>query len=181
MVKWIVLGSVALVTIIVGVSVVSTINQEARLRNMVDAQQVSNQAVFDRTWKVVQQQAQVTSQYKDDFQEVYADIMQNSDGTDGSNRLLAFIQRVNPQFDSSLYGQLMTSIEANRRDFEREQKMLIDIDRQHDQMFDVFPSNIILTMFGRERTEIDIVTSTKTQETFQSGIEDDVSLFGEGG
>jgi hypothetical protein len=134
--------------------------------------------VFDRTWKVVQQQAQVTSQYKDDFREVYADIMERSDGTEGSNRLLAFIQRVNPQFDSSLYGQLMSSIEANRRDFEREQKMLIDIDREHDQMFDVFPSNIILGMFNREKTDIQVVTSTKTQETFENGVEDDVSLFG---
>lgn len=35
-------------------------NQEVRLRHQIEAQQKKNEAVFDNTWKIIQQQAGVS-------------------------------------------------------------------------------------------------------------------------
>lgn len=154
---------------------VSTLNREASLDKQVSAQQQANEAVFDRVWKTISQQAQVSSEYKDSFREIYTDIMQNSTG--GSNRLLAFIQSVNPQFDSSIYQTLMATIESNRRDFEREQKKLIDINREHTLMFETIPQSFILDIFNRQPSSITIVTSQQTKEAFSTGEDNNVNLF----
>lgn len=163
--------------LIIGGWTIGTSNREVRLRNQVEAQQEANQSVFDRTWKIIQQNANVASEYTEQFKESYSDIMDSSSG--GNTRLLAFIQSVNPQYDTALFANLQTSIEANRRDFDRVQQRLIDLRREHNNLLETFPTGMILTgVFGRQPVEIQIVTSSRTEEAFETGTEDDVSLFG---
>jgi len=149
-------------------------NSDVRLRNQVVAQQKKNEAVFDNTWKIIKQQAGVATQHKDAFKEIYGDIMHGR-YDDGGGKMMKWVQEHNPEFDSSLYKKLMTSIEAQRTIFTREQTKLIDLKREHDNLLQMIPSNLFVG--SRDPVAIVIVTSSKTEKTFDSGHEDDVDLF----
>lgn len=169
-----------LVLCLAGCPAIGFHNKEVSLRNGVMAQQDANRVVFDRVWKVIQQTAQVPIAQKEAFQDIYTDIMQNSDGG-GDNRLLVFIQSVNPQFDQSSFTNLQTIIEANRRDFDREQRSLVEKNKQHKDFIQKFPNNIYAAIFGRNVIDITLVTSARTEESFRTGQENDIDLFNQGG
>ena len=114
-------------------------NGEVRLRNQLAAQQEANKAVFDNTWKILQQQAGVTNEYKESFKEIYPKLMEGRYAEGG--QMMKWVQEANPQFDTSLYKTLMNSIEAQRTNFTREQRKLIDLKREHDNLLQTIPSN----------------------------------------
>lgn len=160
---------------IVGLMYVSANNSEIGLRNQATAQQKNLEVVFDRTWKVIQQEAQVSDQYKEAFKEIYPALMEGRYGNARGGALLSMITESNPNFDTKLYDRLASAIESQRTDFAREQKKLLDIKREHDDVRLKFPGS----MFVGSRPEIVvvIVTSSKTDEAFKTGKEDDVNLF----
>lgn len=160
--------------ITVGLMAATYHNTEVSLRNQISAQQKSAELTFDSTWKIISQQAMVADKYKNDFKAIYADIMDNR-YANGGGELMKWISEHNPQFDSSLYSKLMSSIEANRKAFEAEQKQLVDLKREHDTLLVKFPSSLFIG--GRESIDISLVTSSKTKETFASGEENDIDLF----
>lgn len=169
------IGACVLVPLLIVVMMyVSYNNQEVRLRNQIGAQQKKNEATFDQTWKIIQQQAGVSSEYKDSFREIYTDIM-NARYSKGDGTLMKFIKEHNPEFDSSLFKKVMTSIEAQRVNFTREQSLLLDLQREHNNLLQTLPSSIFVG--GRAPIEVKIVTSGKTNKSFETGEDNDVDLF----
>jgi hypothetical protein len=57
------------------------------------------------------------------------------------------------------------------------QKELIDLNREHDNVIDLFPSNMVCSTFGRQKITITVITSSKTEKIFETGKDDDVSVF----
>lgn len=149
-------------------------NNEIRLRQRIHAQQKANEAVFDNMWKILQQQAQVTDQYKESFMKIYPDLIRGR-YSQGDGSLMKWITESNPNFDVKLYDRLMINIEAQRNIFTNNQKMLIDMKREHDIMLTVFPNNIFIG--GRERIPIKVITSEKTEQVFNNGKENEINLF----
>lgn len=149
-------------------------NSEARLRNQFNAQQKNLEVVYDETWKVISQTAQVSDQYATQFKEIYVNIM-DARYSKGDGTLMKWIHEANPNFDSSLYEKLATAIEAKRATFAREQKKALDIKRQHDDLRTTFPSNLVCG--GKPELELKLVTSTRTSKAFETGVDDEVDLF----
>lgn len=164
---------VILVVIVVSMGV-SYSNAEIRLRNQISAQQNNMKVVFDNTWKVIKQEAKVTDKYKDAFAEIYPKLMDERYGNEGQGQLFSFIHESNPNFDASLYKKLMKTIEVQRTKFTYEQTKLIDFGREHENLLKTFPSSVFVG--NREPIKLNIVTSTKTEEIFKDGIDDDVTL-----
>lgn len=158
----------------VGLMYASYSNGEVRLRNQIAAQQKKNEAVFDNTWKIIQQQAGVAEQHKDAFRQIYGEIM-NARYEKSDGEMMRWIQEKNPEFDSSLYSKVMSSIEAQRTIFTREQTKLLDLKREHDNVLQTLPGSLFVG--GRSPIEVIVVTSGKTQQTFATGEENDVDLF----
>jgi len=162
--------------VIYGVMTISYSNNEIDLREQIEAQQDNSKVTFDNTWKIIKQQAQVTDKGKDAFKEIYAEIMDKRyDG--GADAFMLWVHEHNPQFDMSMYENLMRSIEAQRKAFEVEQKALIDLKREHDALLQKFPGSWFIG--DREPIEIQLVTSDKTEDTFNTGKENNVDLFGD--
>lgn len=176
---YLVLGGVLFFALVTGCMYASYNNSEVSLRHRADAQQENLKVVHDRTWKIIQQQAQVSDRYRESFNEIYPALMEGRYGNARGGSLLSFIQESNPEFDVSLFKQLSASIEAQRTSFAREQKILLDIKRDHDVLLDSFPSSMFVG--GRERLRVNVVTSTRTERTFDMGVDDEVDLFGDGG
>jgi hypothetical protein len=172
-----VLGIVALV-VLVGVFFLMSISyktQEVQVRNAAVAQQKSCEAFFDKMWKILQQKAQITDQYKEAFKEIYPALMEGRYGNEKGGSLMKWVQESNPSFDVSLYKDLMASVEAERTGFFREQNKLIDLKREHDNLLDQPVSGFFLG--GKQKIEIIIVTSTRTGQAFATGKDDDVDLY----
>ncbi len=172
--------------IVLGISIVfwaiGVSNAEIRLRNRAVKQQESNEAYFDKMWKILQQEASVADQYKEAFKEIYPDLIagrysaKNEKGeytTDGS--LMKLIVESNPTFDIKLYDKLMTAIEGQREGFFIEQQKLLDIDREHKDMRMTFPKKMIIGR--RADLNIVIIKSLTTKEAYETGQENDIDLF----
>lgn len=140
--------------------------------------QKNSEVVFDNTWKKIQQQAGVANEYKTGFKEIYVAMMDAryaGDSASGKQTLMKWITESNPTFDPSLYKTLMNTIEGSRNEFTMEQKKLIDIDRELKTMKVTFPNSLVLG--GKADLEIVLVTSSKTEEAYKTGKDDDVDLF----
>jgi hypothetical protein len=178
--KWIVPGVIGgLIFIFVAIGVLTWIsynNKEIDLRNQAKAQQQANQVVYDKVWKILQQKAGVLDKYASDFKDIYKGIMNERYQGDAKQApLFKWIQEQNPQFSEKMFLNLSDAIEAQRGEFAMVQKRLIDIKREHDNLRQKFPGNIIVG--SRGEIKIDIVTSTKTEKTFETGKEDQIDLF----
>jgi hypothetical protein len=175
---WIVAGTVAAIVVVAVVSVVgmyfSYSNQEVALRQQVKAQQTAIEAVFDNTWKIISQKAQVADKYKKAFAQIYPKLMEGRYGTSRGGAMWSWIQEQNPTFDTSLYASLSNAIEAQRTIFTDAQIRLVDLKREHDTLRGTYPARWFVG--NRPEIVIAIVTSTRTGKAFATGKDDDVSV-----
>ena len=87
--KNIVTASILLVVAILIGSLVATYfsynNREIALRQQAEAQRGKIEGVHDKMWKIIQQKAQVTDEYKQTFEKIYPQLIagryQNDQGT----------------------------------------------------------------------------------------------------
>lgn len=150
-------------------------NQEIRLRTEAEAQRGKVEGVHDKMWKVIQQKAQVTDEYKDAFSEIYPAIMEGRYSGNGDGSLMKWVTESNPNFDTSLYKDLMQSIEVLRTEFQRSQEMMLDVVREHTALCTTYPSK----WFIKNKTPIEytVISSTITKEVMKTGTDDSVDIF----
>lgn len=176
-----ILGFFALIFImlvIFVIFVVGTLNYEAKLRTDFYAQQKVNESSFDKVWKVIQQSAGVAEQERESFRKTYVEIMAETKGIVGAGGLVSFLSQSKIDVTPELYSKLMITIESQRESFHRDQQKLLQLKAEHDKCFETQPSGIILSLLGRtERVKANIVTSAKTNQTFELGEDNDVDLF----
>lgn len=177
------IGVLALVfvSVIVAVAGIGTMmyfnvsNKEIDLRSQYVAQEKVNETIYDKVWKIIQQKAQIKSDYAKDFKNIYTDVMNARYGNESNGSpLFKWIQEQNPNFSIDLYKDLSQTIEAQRNEFARVQARLIDIKREHQNLRLKFPTSLFVG--GRPELELKIVTSSKTEQAFETGKEDDISL-----
>jgi hypothetical protein len=172
----IVVACVAAVVVALVAARFSYSNNEIRLRNRAEAQQKKCEIVYDETWKVIAQKAQVADSYKQAFQEIFPALMEGRYGNEKGGALMKFVTESNPNFDISLYKDLSNAIEAKRAVFTREQSELLTINQLHKDALTIAPSSFFVG--GRPPLDIKLVTSTRTDTAFATGKDDDVSVFG---
>lgn len=167
----------AAVAVVLLIAFVSYNNQEARLRNLIVAKQKDNHSQLDNTIKVIAQSAQVTQAQTSALREI---IIGNADAraTKGGS-LATLVHEAVPNLDASTetFRNLQNQIVAARNTWTENQRQLVDYKREHDNLFDVMPSSFFMSMMGKEKIEIQIVTSTRTEESFNSGKDDDIKVF----
>ena len=154
---------------------VSVYNTHIDLKNQIEAKQKANEAIFDNTWKKINQTVQVSDKYKDGLKEVL--LAYTSGRSKGDSQLLMdWTKEAVPTFDSSIYKQINNVITSSRDDFTKNQEILIDLSRQHQQFIQKFPNNVFCAILGIKEIEIKVVTSSKTEEAFNTGKENDIKL-----
>lgn len=142
-----------------------------------NAIQSSNKVDYDSMWKIISQSAQVPKQYSSDFTKAYSAILHGTGDTkEAVNSLfVAGIGMKPPQLDSSLYKELQQQIEAQRLKFENAQKNLLDVKREDDKLRTTFPGNLYLGNVAP--LEAQLVTSTRTEQSFATGKDDSIQVF----
>ena len=156
----------------------STLNTEISLRTQFEAKQEEATLAYDEMWKVISEQAEVASSYRDSFGDIYTDIIGSRYGS-GGGRVMQWVTEQNPDFDTSLMSNLMSSIEAQRMTSRRVQTELLDIRREHTLFVQKFPNRLIVG--GRCCLEAQIVTSGRTERSFDTGRDNQVLNFNTAG
>lgn len=150
-------------------------NKEIALRAKAEAQVGKIEGVHDKMWKVIQQKAQVTTEYKDAFAEIYPEIISGRYSGEGDGSLMKWVTESNPNFDTSLYTDLMQSIEILRSEFQRNQETMLDLVREHKTLCTTYPGRWFIS--NTMEIEYTVISSTKSKVVMETGIDDDVKLF----
>lgn len=149
-------------------------NTDAKLRAQAEAQLGKVEGVYDKMWKVLQQKTQVSNEYKNAFSEIYPNLIEGR-YSQGDGSLMKWITEANPTFDTSLYKDLMLSIELLRTEFQKSQERMLDIIREHNVLLTTVPSKWFVS--NTERIEYTIISSTRSKTVMTTGLDDDISLF----
>lgn len=170
----IIFGGLAIVLglIYVGLNI-SYSNTANQLEVRADKKIKANKASYDAMWKIVKEQMGVADNYKESFKEIYTGIMDER-YSDNKGALMSWVQEHNPSFDASMYKKVMNSIESGRNDFAARQKELISIEEEYNKMLVTFPSSHFLG--DRDMMDNKIVTSSKTEAVFETGLEDELLI-----
>ena len=175
--KTILIASLLIAVILGGVLTVTYFtysNQEVRLVKAIEAKIDDNKSHYTKMFEILTNQAGVSKQYAKDFKEIYPELI-NGRYSNGQGQFMNWIQEHNPTFDTSLYGKLMVSIEAQRESFHNTQRQLIDLNRQHEVLLSTVPSSFFLS--SREPIDIPVIINDATEKTFETGKETDMKLF----
>lgn len=180
---WVIVGIIAVLTIIGIATYISYSNTEIDLREATEAQQDVCKANFDKMFKVISQLAEIPEHFADEskeaFKEIYPQLMEGRYDNDRGGALMSWVSEQNPTYDMAaigeLYEKLANAIEANRAEYFVEQKKLIDLQREHSALLKKFPGSLLLN--GREEIDIIIITSTQTEQVYVDGQENDIELF----
>lgn len=142
------------------------------------------QAVYDKTWKTISDKAKISAKYADDFKQIF--IGGNEARYKGKdNMMMMWITEHNPTLDPSITRELSQSVEAQRNEYLSIVKAQISIAQEHNTKVTSSGSFIpctILRIVGHPNKVCDTVgvrqvTSTRTQNAFESGKDDNVELF----
>jgi hypothetical protein len=149
-------------------------NAEVRQRNLITAKQKENTTHLDTTLKTISQTAQVSQQQMASIKEI---IVGNAEArkVPNSGKLALMIHEAVPNVDAATFNNLQNIIVASRATFQRNQTALLDMSRVHNNMLTEMPSSWFVG--GRPAVEIKIVTSTRVENAFETGKDDDDSVF----
>lgn len=165
------------VALVVGGMWVSYNNTEVRLRNTITAKSKDNQSEFDNMWKKISQVAQVTDAQKNALKEIFVAHAEARGGVSkgGANPLMTWLQESVPHVDTTTFNNLQNIITASRDSWTMRQKELLDLSREHNNALTLFPSSLFVG--SRPKIDVQIITSSRTDEAFKSGKDDDVDVF----
>lgn len=176
--KWIIIGvSVGLfllISIIFIASWISFSNKEISLRNQIEAKKRDNKNVYDSTWKQISQSAQVTDAQKKALLEIVTGHAKAREGSGGGS-LATMVTESVPNVDTTVFNQLMNIVSSARTRFERVQTEILDLNRAHTNCLTMFPSSIVCG--GRPAITVDIITSDRTENAYETGKDNDVGVF----
>jgi hypothetical protein len=107
--------------------------------------------------------------------EIFSSYAQGRAGSDPKTPMMNWIKEACPNIPSGTFDKLMNIIVSQRDGFKFRQKELLDFKREHDNLIDTAPSSFFVG--GRGKIEVVIVTSTRTENAFKTGKDDEVELF----
>ena len=88
---------------------------------------------------------------------------------------MKWIKESNPNFDTSLYKDVMDAVEIQRTQFMKAQERMLDIKREHDMLCKTYPSKWFIT--NDSEIEYIVVSSSRSKNAMTTGKDDDVDLF----
>ena len=149
-------------------------NQEVALREQAEAQRGKVEGVHDAMWKIISQKAQVSQDYRTSFDSIYTHIISGR-YSQGDGTMMKWIKEANPNFDTSLYKDVMDAIEVQRTQFMKAQERMLDIKRQHGTLCKTYPSRWFIS--NTSEIEYTVISSSKSKEVMESGKDDDTKLY----
>jgi hypothetical protein len=164
------------------VSYVSAYNGGNRMERVIEATYEDNQNVLAQYSNRIGEAAQIPAMQRDDLKDVVTAALEARFGEDGSQAMFQFIQEQNPNIDSTVYVELQRIINAGREDFRVAQTRLIDQKRVYETALGTLWGGTWMSVAGYPKIDLDdfgIVTNSRTQDAFNTGLEESIQLRSE--
>jgi hypothetical protein len=168
---------IGLFILIVVVGFISANNSETRLRNQITAKQRDNQNVYDTMIKTIRQNAEVTDAQAQAIGKVFTQYAGARATPTGSFAGALHETVPNLERTSQTFINLQNILTGARSSFQANQTALLDLKREHDDALTVFPSSVFCSWAGKQPIDVTIVTSDRTQNAFQTGVDNDTQVF----
>ena len=114
------------------------------------------------------------NKYKESFSEIYPKLIEGR-YSKGDGSLMKWIQENNPNFDTTLYKDLMESIETQREAFQTSQERMLDIIREHETLCKQFPQRWFIS--DNSEIKYTVISSTVSKQVMETSKDDDIDLF----
>lgn len=148
-------------------------NREVALRKEADAQNKNIAGIHDAMWKIIKEKAGVAENYRATFEKVYPELISGRYASDSSS--MKWIQESNPDFDTTLYKDLMQAIESQRIYFQKSQQRMLDILRERETLINAMPAKFFIS--NKQTIDYTVIASDKTNEVMQSRIDNETLNF----
>jgi len=162
-------AGVVLTLLMIFVMNISYQNTYERIDQDILAQYKKIESNYEKMSRVILQQAGILNKYSSDFKDIYKGMMQGRYGKEGSKAMFQWIKEQNPQIDGALYAKLMTTVEAQRTGFDRQQSKVSAMVAESNKMLKTAPSKWFV---NGEIKEAKIVSSSNTKVIMETGIDD---------
>lgn len=150
-------------------------NKQIEIFNVIESQHDVCKMTYESMIKIIKSKAKVTDKGYGDFKEIMGYVFEQRYQNDNGGQLMRFITESNPNFDMSLYKDLMTTIEHKRSVFLDEQKVLIDMNNTYKNLLQKIPSKWFVDQ--SKTVDITLVSSIKTEAVYETGMENDIDIF----
>lgn len=161
---------------VVGINTMSNRKTIIKLEKSIEAKYESNKVEYDKMIKTAKETLQVADIYADEFKEIYTGLIEGRNQDE--NLLFKLVKESNPEFDSSMYKSVQRGISEDRQKFANSQERLLDMIREYNEFVEIkFITSMILNREPKDLSKY-TVTSTSTQEAFESGVADEMDLKG---
>ncbi|ATS94044.1 major capsid protein [Pectobacterium phage DU_PP_V] len=161
-------------------SYVSATNEGARFENQIVLLNQDSENKLSTYTVKIQEMIQVPEMYQNDLKEVIKATFEGRYGSGGSKAVMQWIQENNLQFDSKLFVNLQTVIEAGRDEFRIAQTLKLQECRNYRTNLDYFWKGYWLKFAGFPKKNLDtlcqVISDSRTQEIFNSGVQSPISL-----
>lgn len=148
--------------------------EEISLRTMVETQQKNVEVSHDKMWKVIAQKVGITKQFTPEDQ--IAMLSEVVEGRTGGT-FAKSVTESNPTYDLSLLKDLSQSVEAEYAIVVREEKTLLEYAKDYKNVvIDPYKS---MFLGGKQPIEAKVITSTRSKAAIETGIDDNVDIFGD--
>lgn len=156
----------------IGAFAISYHNSAISLENQHSAVQKDNKQQYANMINKIMQSAQVTKGQAEAIRDVVVEHAKNA-GREGGG-LMKMVTESIPNIPSDTWSNLQNIIVSSRDGFANRQTKLLDIEREHNNLRQKFPSSLICG--GRPLLESQIVTSTRSEKAFETGVDDNLDL-----
>lgn len=165
---------IAALAVLLVVTYFSCNNREIALRKEAEAQKEKIESVHDAMWKIIKQKADVSDQYREAFEKIYPELISGRYSGDNGN-MMKWIQEQNPNFDTTLYKDLMQAIEVQRVRFDNAQQRAVDIIKQREAYIEKMPARFFIT--NKSKIEYEVISSTRSKTVMETRIDDETEMF----
>lgn len=147
-------------------------NREVALRKEAEAQEGKITSVRDTMWKILKEKAGVSDQYRETFERIYPQIIAGRYSNGGN--AIKWIHEANPEFDTSLYRDLMEAIEIQRTIFSNAQQRMLDIIRERETLVESMPASWFIT--NKRKIDYVVISSDAANDVVRTRRDND-TLF----
>jgi len=173
------IGIAVIFTFIFASGFIGFSNDEVDLNNRFKQKMDERTAFYDKMWKTISGNAQVTLKADSSFKHNVDAIMAGR--KDSQGLFMKWVQESNPNanFDiiGKMYQNLANQIEGQRDGFFIEEKIIQGIVLEHNNLLQKFPGSFYNLFFSRKALEYKPITSDRTDEVMKTGKDNNVSVF----
>ena len=149
-------------------------SREISKRNLAEAEIEKVEIIHDQVFKTISQNAQVTMKYTESFEKIFIGIMEGR-YDNGGGEMMKWIQENNPNFNDSMFRDLMDDIKVLREKFADQQIKVEDVIREHKTLCE----DPWWSMFIKNKTpiEYEVISSAVTKKVIETREDNDIDLF----